>query len=93
MFVIITHITHIYLHPIYKMPQINLSTTIMYMQILMILMVKKTIWGWLNHNICSLMTEIILKKWPLGHSMYTSLSITHIYLPALPLVGGPCQLL
>ena len=26
MFLIITHITHAYLHPIYKMPQIQLST-------------------------------------------------------------------
>ena len=27
MFIIITHITHIYLHPIYNMPQIQLSTS------------------------------------------------------------------
>ena len=33
------------------------------------------------------------KIWPVGHSMHTSLSTTHIYLPTLPLVGGPCKML
>ena len=113
MFLVITHITHIYLHPIYNMPPIQLSTPgffahqvmpitdewnrckdeIIYMQILMIPMSKNNHKALIKPQFLFLNDQNHLYIWPVGHSMHTPLSTTHIYLPTLPLVGRPCKLL